>query len=54
MLLPEELHFPVERCGAYRRVGFIEGVHCKLGKDTHYVLKQMHCVHMVLECRNHT
>lgn len=41
MLLPEKLHFPVERCGADRRVGFVEGIHCKLDVQIINIIKEV-------------
>lgn len=42
MFLPEKLHFPVKRCGANRCVDFIEGIHCKLDKETKMVLNKLY------------
>ncbi len=48
MLLPKKLHFPVERGGANRCVGFIEGIHRKLS-ETQTGFKTKQCIHTALE-----
>lgn len=41
MLLPKKLHFPVERGGANRCVGFIEGIHRKLHVEIINIIKEV-------------
>ncbi len=60
MLLPKKLHFPVERCGADRCVGFVEGIHRKLSEtQTGFKTNAMHSydtgisLQMLPSCRDH-